>query len=128
MDTPPFLWVLNWALSLAGIAVIASTVWDFVRTARAERRIAQVLAEDDEYRPLLRSLLSRAREHGGELPITEHEEIDLRNTVREALVHMAPADRKRVESGLFAQSVRTREVYLRRVLYASMERIHQHAA
>jgi hypothetical protein len=126
METPIFVVVLNWVLTLALIIVIASTAWDVTRLLRAERRIVQVLAERDEFRPLLRILLLRARAHGGELPITEHEEIDLREHVRRALAYVEPGDRKRVESGLLGRTVSGRQAYLRRVLYASMQRMqHQ---
>jgi hypothetical protein len=92
-----------------------------------EQRVAQVLADRNEYRPLLVSLLARAREHGGKLPISEHEQIDLRDTMRQVLEHMTPGDRQFVEQGLYSQSVRAREVSLRRVLYASMARLQQAA-
>lgn len=120
------LFAIAWGLCLAGIAVLASLVSDAVSDVRAARRVAQVLAEREEYRPMIHSLLGRARLNGGEIPISDHEEIDLREHVRRASIHVAPKDRERIEGGLFAYSVRAREVYLRRVLYASMQRLqHQ---
>lgn len=128
MDIPPVVLGLNWVLGITFVVMIAHSVWDIVRILRAERRIVQILSERDEYRPLLYALLSRAREHDGELPLTEHEEIDLRDQVRRALVHVPPTDRKRVEGGLFGHTVSGRRAYLRRVLYASMRRLQQQAA
>jgi len=126
MDTTQFMMTLAWVGNLLALAMLAGSMWDTVRGRRAARRMALGLAERDEYRPLLASLVSRAREHDGALPISEHEAIDLREQVRRALVHVHPGDRRRIEDGLFARTVRAREVYLRRVLYASMRRLqHQ---
>lgn len=128
MNSAPLLFWVGWALLLAWAALMAASAADLASYLRAERRVAQVLADRDEYRPLLRALLARARAHEGTLPISDYEAISLRDMMQQALVHMEPRDRACVERGLFAQSVRAREVYLRRVLYASMKRLQQQAA
>jgi hypothetical protein len=112
----------------AGLSVmmLVLTVRDDLRGFRATREISKILAERAEFRPLLDELFARAREHGS-LPISEHEQIALREQVRQALVYMRPAERRRVEKGLFSPTVRGREMYLRRVLYSSMQRLHQSA-
>jgi hypothetical protein len=112
----------------AGLSTVMalSSWWDFVRLVQAHRRMAQVLSEREEYQPLLRSLRARADQGDGSLDISEHEAIDLRERVRQALVYLEPRDRKRVEESLRGRTVNSREVFLRKLLYASMQRLqHQ---
>lgn len=121
----PMMW-----LAVAGAAISAGGVLmsarDAVLLVRAERELVRILAERDEFRPLMSQL--RAREaHAGGLEVTEHEAIDLRNRVRQALAYLSLPYRKRVESRLYSPMVRGREFYLHKVLWASLHR-PQHQA
>lgn len=121
----PMMW-----LAFAGAAISAAGVLLSIRDAvlhvRAERHFVRVLAESDEYRPLIAELKAREQHEGG-LEVGEHEAIDLRNRVRQALVHLPRPERKRVEACLYSPTVRGREFYLHKVLYLSMQRL-QHQA
>lgn len=124
---PPLIVALMYAGIVIGLAGFAYSIRRFLLEIRAARQLVRLLATREEHRPLLRSLLVRAQQHGGRLRISEHEAIDLREYVRGALVNLAPADRRRVEQGLYAPLVEEREVYLRNVLSASVHRL-QHPA
>jgi hypothetical protein len=119
--------LLMYAGLVIGLAGLAHSVYSFVLEIRAARELVRLLATREEHRPLLRSLVARAQEHGGKLRISEHEAIDLREYVRGALEQLAPSDRKRIEQGLYAPIVDEREVYLRNLLSASVWRV-QHQA
>lgn len=124
---PPLIVALMYAGIVIGLAGLAYSVGRFLLEVRAARHLVRLLSTGEEHQPLLRSLLSRAQQHGGRLRISEHEAIDLREYVRRALVNLPPADRKRVEQGLYAPLVEERDVYLRNVLSASVHRL-QHPA
>ena len=122
---PVIVGAMYFGLALSA-AALAFSVRRFVLEIRAGRELVGLLASRDEYRPLLRSLLLRAQQHDGALRISEHEAIDLREQVRRALVHLSPADRRRIEQGLYGPTVEEREGYLRGVLSASIWRLqHQ---
>lgn len=124
---PPILqWLMYVSVAMA-FGMLVYQVRGFVREIRATRELIRMLADRDEYRPLLRALVTR-QQRDGRLQITEHEAIDLREEVRRALVHLPPSDRKRVERGLYAPTVAEREGYLRAVLSASVIRIQRQAA
>ncbi len=125
---PPLLQWMMYASVVMTFGMLVYQFRGFMREIRATRELVRLLAEHDEYRPLLRPLAARAREHDGRLQITEHEAIDLREEVRRALVHLPPADRKRVEQGLYAPMVAERDGYLRNVLSASIHRMQRQAA
>ncbi len=120
------------ALMCVGLALAAGAlvymVRVFVLQVRATRALIRLLAERDEYQPMLQPLMARAQQHGGRVRFTEHEAIDLREEVRRALTHLPPRHRKRVEAGLYAPMVEDRELFLRNVLSASVWRLqNQHA-
>lgn len=94
---------------------------------RAARRLVRVIAEREEYRAMLEQLFRISGKEDGSLELSEYEQVALRERVRQALVYLAPADRKRVERGLYAPSVAEREGLLRGVLSASIWRL-QHQA
>jgi hypothetical protein len=124
---PPVIVALMYAGIAIGLAGLAYSVRRFVLEIRAARELVRLLATREEHRPLLHALLQRAQQHEGRLHISEHEAIDLRAYVQHALMHLPPADRKRVEQGLYAPFVDEREVYLRNLLSASVQRL-QHQA
>jgi hypothetical protein len=127
MMLPPLMLALMYfGLALAVVALVYQ-VRSFMLQIQAMRQLVRLLAERDEYRPLLRPLMVRVQ-HGRKLQITEHEAIDLREEVRRALVHLPPTDRKRVEAGLYAPMVEDREVFLRNVLTASLWRMQRQPA
>jgi hypothetical protein len=117
------------ALGMVGVGLgfvgVAFYVREIIILLRAERDLARVIAERDEYRTLLRQLLLRQRD--GSLSVSEHEAIDLRERLRHALLYLAPAERRGAEDGLFQDSARGRQFYLLKVLSASMQRL-QHQA
>lgn len=120
----PMMW-LAFAGAAISVAGVLHCIWDAVQHLRADREFVRVLAERDEYRPLIAQLKAR-EEHEGGLEVTEHEAIDLRDRVRQALVYLPLGARKRVEARLYSRTVRGREFYLYKVLYASMQRLqHQ---
>lgn len=120
----PMMW-LAFAGAAFGAAGVVHSAWDLVQHLRAEREFVRVLAESDEFRPLILQLRARDEREGG-LDVGEHEAIDLRNRVRQALDYLPRRDRKRVEACLYSRTVRGREFYLYKVLYASMQRLqHQ---
>ncbi|HYW11152.1 MAG TPA: hypothetical protein VE871_04320 [Longimicrobium sp.] len=120
----PMMWLAA-AGAAIGVAGVIHSTWDAVQHVRADREFVRVLAESDEYRPLILQLKAR-EEHEGGLAVTEHEAIDLRDRVRQALVYLPLGARKRVEARLYSPTVRGREFYLYKVLYASMQRLqHQ---
>lgn len=121
----PMMWLAIAALALGAVGVLHSTV-DLVLHIRAEREFVRVLAESDEYRPLIAELKAR-EEHQGRLEIGEHEAIDLRHRVAQALDLLPRGDRRRVGSHLYSPTVRGREFYLHKVLYKSIDRLQQHA-
>lgn len=125
---PPLLQWMMYASVVMTFGMLVYQFRGFMREIRATRELVRLLAERDEYRPLLRPLAARARQHDGRLQITEHEAIDLRESVRRALVHLPPPDRKRVEQGLYAPVVAERDGYLRSVLSASIHRMQRQAA
>jgi hypothetical protein len=120
------------ALAMFGVGLgfvgVLFYVREIILLVRAERDLVRVLAERDEYRPLLRRLLLRQRAQGGTLSVTEHEVIDLREEVADALVHLSPARRRRAEEGLFQDSSRGRQFYLLSVLTASIQRLQRQPA
>lgn len=124
---PPVLQFMMYAGLAMGVGTLVYLIRSFMLEIRAARELVRLLASREEYRPLLRSLVPRAQQHGGRLEITEHEAIDLREHVRQALVHLPPADRKRIQQSLYAPLVDEREVYLRNVLSASIQRLRHHA-
>lgn len=120
----PMMWLAIAATALGALGVVHSTV-DAVLHVRAERKFVRVLVESEEYRPLIVELQDR-EQHDGGLEVGEHEAIDLRNRVRRALVYLPLRDRRRVEARLYSPTVRGREVFLRKLLHASMQRLqHQ---
>jgi hypothetical protein len=126
---PPLLQWLMYASVVMALGMVVYQVRWVVRELRATRELIRLLAEREEYHPLLRSLMPRLQHADGRLQITEHEAIDLREAVRRAaLVHLQPGDRRRVEQGLYAPMVAEREGYLRNVLSASIGRMQRQAA
>lgn len=121
----PMMWLAFAGAAISAAGVVHST-WDMVQHVRAERAFVRVLAESDEYRPLIAQLRAREEREGG-LDVSEHEAIDLRNRVRQALDYLPLRDRRRVEQRLYSRTVRGREFYLHKVLYASMQRL-QHTS
>lgn len=121
----PMMWLAATGAGLGFVGVVHSTV-DLVLHFRAERRFVRMLAESDEYRPLITELKAREEQQGG-LEIGEHEAIDLRHRVAQALDLLPRADRKRVRSHLYSPTVRGREFYLYRVLYRSIDRLEHQA-
>jgi hypothetical protein len=122
-------WVAYGATVVLAI-VVPYAVWDITRLLRAHRRMARLLAERAEYRPMLYTLAARARRNGGVLELTEREALDVRERVREGLVFLDPRDRRRVEHGLHGRTVQGREAYLRNLLVTSMnhaEALEHHA-
>lgn len=118
------VWV-TYALGVALMALIAYATWDVTRLLRAHRRMAKMLAEREEYRPMLYTLAARARRNGGILKLTEREALNVRERVREGLVFLEPGDRKRIEHNLRGHTVQGREAYLRNLLCTSMNRMDQ---
>lgn len=117
------MWVCN-ALAFATLVMqIRGTILEW----RAARRLVRVLAERDEYRPMLKRLFELSGRSETALEFSEYEEVALRDRVRAALVHLSPADRRRVERELFAPIVAERANFLRSVLSASIWRV-QHQA
>lgn len=126
MELTELMLALSYLGAGLGVAGCAHSIWEFFYELRADRHMAQVLAERSEYAPLLRAMMERARHHGGAVRFSEHEAIDLRESVRRALVHLEPRDRKHIEASLYGRTVSGREAYLRRLLAASMKRLqHQ---
>lgn len=126
--TETMLWVVTYAAAAALVAVVAYAAWDITRLLRAHRRMAKVLADREEYRPLLSTLAARARQNGGTLQLSERESLDVRERVREGLMFLEPRDRKRIEELLRGRTAR--EGYLRNLLCTSMnrmERVEHHA-
>jgi hypothetical protein len=121
----PMMWVAIAALVIAAMGVVHSTV-DLILHIRAERRFVRVLAESVEYRPLIGVLKTRVEKQGA-LEIGEHEAIDLRHRVAQAMDLLPRGDRRRVGSHLYSPTVRGREFYLHKVLYKSIDRLEQHA-
>jgi hypothetical protein len=124
---PPLILFMMYAGVAMALGMLVHLIRSFVLEMRAARELVRLLATRDEYRPLLRALLPRAQQHGGRVDLSEHEAVDLREHLRRALVHLPPADRRRIEQGLYAPLVEDREVYLRNVLSASVWRL-QHQA
>lgn len=124
MIMEPMLW-LAFAGASISVAGALLAVRDAILHARAEREFMRILAQSEEYRPLIAQLQARDARQGG-LDVSEHEAIDLRERVRKALVYLPLPDRRRVEARLYAPTVRGREFYLHKVLYGSMQRLqHQ---
>lgn len=120
----PMMW-LAFAGAAVGVAGVVHSAWDLVQHLLAEREFIRVLAESDEFRPLILQLQARDEREGG-LDVSEHEAIDLRNRVQQALAYLPLGARKRVADRLYSPTVRGREFYLHKVLYASMQRLqHQ---
>jgi hypothetical protein len=115
---PLMLWLMYLGLAL-GAAGLVISVRQFVLEIRAGRKLVRLLADREEYRPLLRQLWLRVQQQGT-LTISEHEAIDLREQVRLATAHLPPADQKRVRQGLYSPAVAEREAYLHGVLSASV--------
>lgn len=92
--------------------------------------MARALAEREEYRPLLRTLAARARHNDGALRLSERESLDLRSQVREGLVFLQPADRRRIAQRLRGGPARGYEGYLHNLLCTSMDQVEdlQHHA
>jgi biopolymer transport protein ExbB/TolQ len=127
-NTETMVWMVAYATAAALVAVVAYAAWDVTRLLRAHRRMAKVLAEREEYRPLLYTLIARARQNGGILQLSERESLDARERVREGLIFLEPGDRKRIEERLRGRTAR--EGYLRNLLCTSMnrmERVEHHA-
>lgn len=118
------VWV-TYALGAALVAVTAYAAWDITRLLRAHRRMVRLLAEREEYRPMLYRLAARARQNGGVLRLSEREALDVREQVREGLVFLEPGDRKRIEHSLRGHTVQGREAYLRNLLCTSLNRMEQ---
>ncbi|HEX6038860.1 hypothetical protein [Longimicrobium sp.] len=107
------------------VVVAAYVACDITRLLRAHRRMARVLAEREEYRPLLDTLAARARQNGGTLRLSERESLDVRDKVREALVFLQPGDRKRIAPRLRGRSVSGYEGYLWNLLLTSMNQLDE---
>lgn len=123
MQEPAIItWVAR-AAALAFFVVLGCVVWDIANTLRAHRRMARVLAEREEYRPLLRTLASRARRDGGALRLSERESLDVRDQVREGLVFLQPADRRRIAQRLRGRPGRGYAGYLHNLLCTSMNQV-----
>lgn len=121
----PMMWLAIAANALGALGVVHSTI-DVVLHVRAEHNFVRVLVESDEYRPLIVELEAREARQGS-LEIGEHEAIDLRRRVQQALALLPRRDRRRVESHLYARTVRGREFYLYKLLSRSIDRL-QHQA
>jgi hypothetical protein len=121
----PMLWLAIAATALGAVNVLIS-IRDEVLRVRAERTFVRVLVESDEYRPLIAELKAR-EERQGDLEIGEHEAIDLRHRIREALVHLPRRDRRRVEARLNSPTVRGREFFLYQLLQRSIDRLEHQA-
>jgi hypothetical protein len=117
--------LVAYAAAAVFAAVVSYAAWDVMQLLRAHRRMAKVLAEREEYRPLLDTLATRARQHGGTLRLSEREALDVRERVREGLVFLTPGDRKRIEERLRGYTVQGREGYLRNLLCTSLNRMEQ---
>jgi len=118
---------LMWACVPLAFGGVVFQFREIVLEMRASRRLVRVLAERAEYRPMLEQLSRTSGSEDGSLELSEYEEVALRERLRQALVYLAPPDRKRVERALYAPSVAEREGVLRGVLSASVWRL-QHQA
>lgn len=130
MNEPAIIiWVAR-VSAVVFVVVALYVAWDVTRLLRAHRRMARVLAEREEYRPLLDTLATRARQNGGTLRLSERESLDVRDKVREALVFLQPGDRRRIAPRLRGRSVHGYEGYLWNLLRTSMnqlENLRHHA-
>jgi hypothetical protein len=118
--------VITWVAHAAGVtlvAVLGYATWDITHLLRAHRRMARVLAEREEYRPLLDRVAARARENGGVIRLSERESLDVRDRVREGLVHLEPGDRRRVAVRLLGRSAHGHAGYLRNLLCTSLNQV-----
>jgi hypothetical protein len=118
--------LIEWAAYAATVVlvvVLACAVWDITHLLRAHRRMARVLVEREEYRPLLNTLAARARQNGGALRLSERESLDVRDQVREALVFLQPGDRRRIAPRLRGRTMHGYEGYLRNLLRTSMDQM-----
>jgi hypothetical protein len=117
---------IMWSCVALAFCGLVFRVRDIVLEMRAARRLVRVIAEREEYRPMLERLFHISGMPDGSLELSEYEQVALRERVRQALVYLVPADRKRVERALYAPSVAEREGLLRGVLSASIWRLqHQ---
>jgi hypothetical protein len=127
--TETIVWFV-YAAAAVLVIVLVCAAWDITHLLRAHRRMARVLVEREEYRPLLDTLAARARQNGGELRLSERESLDVRDRVREGLVFLQPGDRKRIAPRLRGRSAHGYEGYLRNLLRTSMSQmddLHHHA-
>ena len=126
MDLTQFMFALSAVGACIGVLVVLQSTWEFVQQRRAHREFVRLIAERDEYRPMLERLSVRARQQGT-LRISEHEAIDVRDQIRRAVVYLEPGERRWIEAGLFNRTVLGREFYLYRILCESIQRV-QHQA
>lgn len=106
------------SLVMAG-ATLLWTIRQHVLEIQAERKLVRLMAEREEYRPVLHLLERRAEQHG-DITFTEYEAIGLRELVRRAAASLPPAEQKQIAQGLDYPTVAGREGYLRHVLSASV--------
>lgn len=125
--TEQMVLALMWGCVPLACGGVVYQVREIVLEMRASRRLVRVLAERAEYRAMLEQLSRISGRDDGSLEFSEYEQVALRERLRQALVYLAPPDRKRVERALYAPSVAEREGLLRGVLAASIWRL-QHQA
>lgn len=123
MHGPEIITWVAWAAAVAFVVVAAYAAWDITHLLRAHRRMARVLAEREEYRPLLKTLAARARQNGGALRLSERESLDVRDKVREGLVFLQPGDRERIAQRLRGRPGHGYEGYLCNLLDTSLHQV-----